>query len=326
MILFSKKAIDSRAALNHTPGNIRRAKERPKRRKTDGNLKMSNRLTVACVQNCATPDIDHNLAETEQLSRDAARDGAELICLPEYFSSLDLRGNFLLGNPYPEQDHPALPLYRALAQELGVMFLLGSLAIDLGQEKFANRSFVIDSSGNIVACYDKIHLFDVDLPGGESYKESNTVVPGSRAVLAPTPWGQLGLSICYDVRFARLYRSLAQAGASMLAVPAAFTKTTGQAHWHVLQRARAIENACFVFAPSQFGEHAGGRACYGHSVIVDPWGRILADAGEEAGYALATIDLGEVDKARGMIAALKHDRDFAPPQKIPAPALSGAAE
>ncbi|MEM7171675.1 MAG: carbon-nitrogen hydrolase family protein [Pseudomonadota bacterium] len=287
---------------------------------------MTNNLTVACIQNCATPHIEENLAECEKLSRAASADGAELICLPEYFSSLDIRDNLLLGNPYKEEKHPALPLFKSLAQELNAMILLGSLAIDMGQDKFSNRSFLINQDGNIVTCYDKIHLFDVNLPGGETYLESGTVCPGERAVLANTPWGSLGLSICYDLRFAQLYRSLAQAGATMLAVPAAFTKTTGEAHWHVLLRARAIETGAFVFAPSQYGEHAGGRACYGHSLIVDPWGRILADAGEDAGYAIATIDLDEVSKARSMIAALKHDRDFAPPaQKIPAD-LAGAAE
>jgi len=271
---------------------------------------MSQRFKVACVQNCAGPLLEPNLEETAAACRAVAQEGAALICLPEYFSSLDLRGKLLLGNPLPEAGHPALPLFRGLAAELGVHILLGSLAIETGAARFSNRSYLIDASGAIVARYDKIHLFDVDLPGGESYQESGTVAPGDRAVLAPTPWGPLGLSICYDLRFARLYRALAKAGAKMLAVPAAFTKTTGEAHWHVLLRARAIETGAYVFAPSQYGVHAEGRACYGHSLIVDPWGRVLADAGDGPGYAIAEVDLAEADKARGMIAALRHDRDF----------------
>lgn len=271
---------------------------------------MSQTFKVACVQNCAGPALAPNLEETAAACRAAAQDGAALICLPEYFGSLDLRGKLLLGNPLPEDSHPALTLFRGLAAELGVHILLGSLAIETGGDRFSNRSYLIDAAGAIVARYNKIHLFDVDLPGGESYQESGTVAPGDRAVLAPTPWGPLGLSICYDLRFAQLYRSLAKAGAKMLAIPAAFTKTTGEAHWHVLLRARAIETGSFVFAPSQYGVHAEDRACYGHSLIVDPWGRVLADGGEGPGFVIAEVDLAEADKARAMIAALRHDRDF----------------
>jgi predicted amidohydrolase len=272
---------------------------------------MSRNFTVACIQNCAGPEMGPNLEECADFTRRAAEDGANLICLPEYFSSLEVTGKLILGKPLPEAEHPAIPLFTGLARDLGIHILLGSLAIQTGGEKFVNRSYFIDSAGQITARYDKIHLFDVELANGEVYLESGTVDPGDRAVLASTPWGLLGLSICYDLRFPQLYRSLAQAGAEMLAIPAAFTKTTGEAHWHVLQRARAIETGCFVVAPSQFGVHAGGRACYGHSLIVDPWGRVLADGGEEAGPVLAEIDLDEVGKARGMIASLRHDRDFA---------------
>ncbi len=278
------------------------------------------RLTVACIQNSAQSEIVPNLEETATLTRQAASEGAQFVCLPEYFSCLDVIGNMLLAHPLPEDEHPALPLFTGLARDLKIQVLLGSLAIDTGGEKFVNRSFMISDTGEITARYDKIHLFDVDLPGGESYRESASVAPGDQAVLAPTPWGPLGMSICYDLRFPRLYRALAQAGAGMLTVPAAFTKTTGEAHWHVLMRARAIENGCFVFAPSQYGVHASGSACFGHSLIVDPWGRVLDDAGEEAGYALAECDLDEVGKARGMIASLQHDRDFAAPE-IAAPPL-----
>ena len=184
----------------------------------------------------------------------------------------------------------------------------------------ANRSLLIDAAGEVVARYDKLHLFDVSLRGCERYRESDTVKPGAAAVVAPTPWGLLGLSICYDVRFPQLYRALAQAGASYLAIPSAFTRTTGEAHWHVLVRARAIETGAYVFAPAQSGLHAEGRRTYGHSLIVDPWGAVLADAGEEEGAIVATIDPARVAEARRMIPALEHDRPFAEPA---APALAG---
>ncbi len=274
---------------------------------------MTTRFTVACVQNCAGPEIEPNLRETAELTRQAAGEGAELICLPEYFSCLDLKDNLILGQPFPEEAHPALIRFRALADELSVHLLLGSLAVETGEARFANRSYLLGPNGDVLARYDKIHLFDVDLPGGEIYRESGTVRPGTEAVLAPTPWGPLGLSVCYDLRFPMLYRSLAQAGARILTVPAAFTKTTGEAHWHVLMRARAIENGAYVFAPSQYGLHAGNRACYGHSLIVDPWGRVLADGGEGPGIITAEIDMAEVNKARGMIASLQHDRPFTAP-------------
>jgi predicted amidohydrolase len=275
---------------------------------------MATRFKVACVQNCAGPEIEPNLKDTATLCREAAGEGAQLICLPEYFSCLDLKDNMVLGQPFPEESHPALARFRDLADELSVHLLLGSLAVETGEARFANRCYLLGPDGGVLARYDKIHLFDVDLPNGEIYRESGTVRPGGAAVLAPTPWGPLGLSVCYDLRFPMLYRSLAQAGAGMLAVPAAFTKTTGQAHWHVLMRARAIENGAYVFAPSQYGLHAGDRACYGHSLIVDPWGRVLADGGEGPGIISAEVDMAEVGKARGMIASLRHDRPFTPPQ------------
>jgi len=186
-----------------------------------------------------------------------------------------------------------------------------------------NRSLLIDSGGAIVARYDKIHLFDVDLVGGESYRESATVQAGDRPVLAPTPWGLMGLSICYDLRFAYLYRALAQAGALYLAIPAAFTHTTGSAHWHVLVRARAIETGCYVFAANQGGTHAEGKRTWGHSLNVDPWGKVLADGGEAVGFITAEIDPAEVEKARAMVPALRHDREFAKPSL---PSLAAAGE
>ena len=274
---------------------------------------MADTVTVACVQNSAEPDIEPSMAAATRLVRAARERGAELICLPEYFSCLKTSDDQFVIGAMSEATHPALPHYRDLARELGAWLLLGSLAVRAGPDKVYNRSYLIDAAGEIVARYDKLHLFDVDLADGESYRESAAVAPGAQAIVAPTPWGPLGLSICYDVRFAYLYRALAQAGAVFLTVPAAFARTTGQAHWHLLVRARAIETGCFVLAPCQCGTHGGGRPTYGHSLIVDPWGRILADGGDEPGIIVTTIDTADVAKARAMIPALHNDRPFAAP-------------
>jgi predicted amidohydrolase len=214
---------------------------------------------VACVQNCAGTETEPNLKDCAELVREAAGRGAAFILLPEYFTGLDIQGHILIPEAFAETDHPALPLFAGLAQEHRAWILLGSLAITLEGGAIANRSYLLDPDGAIAARYDKVHLFDVDLAGGESYRESETIAPGACATVADLPWGRVGLSICYDLRFAQLYRALAKAGADFLTVPAAFTKTTGQAHWHVLLRARAIETGCFVFAPCQFGPRRGGR-------------------------------------------------------------------
>lgn len=274
---------------------------------------MTSTVTIACVQNSAGPDIEPSMAEATRLVRVAHERGAELICLPEYFSCLKTRDDQFVIGALSEAEHPALPHYRNLARELGVWLLLGSLAIRAAADKVFNRSYLIDAGGEVVARYDKLHLFDVDLADGERYRESAAIAPGGQAVVAPTPWGPLGLSICYDLRFAYLYRALAQAGAVFLTVPAAFARTTGQAHWHVLLRARAIETGCFVIAPCQYGTHGGGRPTYGHSLIVDPWGRILADGGDEPGIIVATLDTAEVAKDRAMVPALQHDRPYSAP-------------
>lgn len=181
----------------------------------------------------------------------------------------------------------------------------------------ANRQFVIDDSGEIVARYSKIHMFDVQVGDGQTYRESNTYRPGEEAVVVDTPWCRLGLSICYDIRFPYLYRDLAKAGAEVIVTPAAFTKVTGEAHWHVLQRARAIENGVFIATAAQTGTHAEGRQTYGHSLVADPWGRVLADAGEPVGVTLVEIDLAEVAAARGKVPSLTHDRDYAGPNLVP---------
>lgn len=273
----------------------------------------TGRLTVACIQNAADMDVRGNIARCEALVREAAAAGARLVSLPEYCTGLDVIDGRLVFPAFAEAEHPALPAFRALAQELGLWINLGSLPIREPGGKCWNRGYLLSPDGVIAARYDKLHLYDVTLPDGELYRESETIRGGEEAVVAATPWGPLGLSICYDLRFPQLYRCLAQAGAQMLAVPAAFTARTGAAHWHVLNRARAIENSAFVLAPCAWGLVPGGGAAYGHSLIVGPWGEVVADAGEGEGVISAVIDLDAVAEARGRIPSLAHDRAFAPP-------------
>lgn len=270
---------------------------------------MSRKFKVACVQNTATPDIMHDIKVSLRIARDAAQQGAQLIATPEYFAGLRTENAMFRPTAHPENDHPALQAFSDAAKQLNVWFLLGSIGVSDARGRVFNRSCLISSGGDLVARYDKIHMFDVDLDGG-SYRESATISPGSQAIVADTPWARLGLTICYDLRFAALYRTLAKMGAEILTCPAAFTRVTGQAHWHVLQRARAIEHGRFVLAPCQFGEISGGGACYGHSLIVDPWGEVLADAGTDEGFICEELDLAEVDAARARIPALSHDRMF----------------
>jgi len=210
----------------------------------------------------------------------------------------------------PEEQDAALMTFRELARTLGIFVHVGSLAVKASPDKAANRSFLIDRQGEVVARYDKIHMFDVDLASGESYRESRNYRAGELAVLTDLPWGRLGLTICYDLRFPALYRALAEAGASFLSIPSAFTKQTGEAHWHVLLRARAIENGCFVFAAAQGGTHENGRETFGHSLVIDPWGRVLAEGGVDPQAVLAEIDLAEVTAARARIPSLQHGRRF----------------
>ena len=271
---------------------------------------MSGRFSVACVQLTSAREIEPNIAAVTELVRAARKQGAELILLPENAGMLEPVSRLLREKARPEADHRALAAFRELAAETGAWLLIGSLSIAVEGGKVANRSFLVDPSGSITARYDKIHLFDVDLGQGESYRESATIAPGDQAVLAETPWGPLGMTVCYDLRFPQLYRTLAQRGALFLSIPAAFTRTTGRAHWHILQRARAIENGAYVIAPCQYGTLAGGSQCYGHSLIVDPWGRVLADGGTEEGIVLAEIDLTAVAQTRGRIPSLRHDRPF----------------
>ncbi|HEX9585903.1 MAG TPA: carbon-nitrogen hydrolase family protein [Gammaproteobacteria bacterium] len=269
---------------------------------------MSRPFTVACVQNRATSSMRESMAECESLCREAAAKGAQLICLPEYCSCLSLSADRRMElGAHEASSHPALAAFSNLAQELNAWMVIGSLAVKTVGGLVCNRSYVLDARGSVVAEYDKIHLFDVDLANGESYRESDSIVPGDRAVIVSTPWGALGLSVCYDLRFPQLYRALAQAGAEFITVPAAFTRTTGEVHWHVLNRSRAIETGCFVLAPCQYGTH-GIAETYGHSLIIDPWGAVLADGGEDAGVILAEVDPAAVAKARAMIPSLEHDR------------------
>ena len=270
---------------------------------------MPEKLSVACIQNCAGTDVEKNLLDLRAMIETAHRAGAELICLPEYGTCLGVDGTQFLVGDHPQDDHPALVFMADLANKIGVWILIGSIAVTAPGGKVVNRSVMLNDKGEIVTHYDKIHLFDVDLPNGETYRESATIRPGNRAVVADTPWGGIGMTVCYDVRFPKLYRSLANGGAGMITVPAAFTRTTGEGHWHVLLRSRAIETGCFIIAPCQTGQH-GLSESYGHSLIIDPWGTILADQGREPGIASATLDLSQIDKCRSMIPSLQHDRPY----------------
>ncbi|WP_188663150.1 carbon-nitrogen hydrolase family protein [Terasakiella brassicae] len=265
---------------------------------------------AACVQVNASNDMDTNIAKAGDMVREAAAQGAHLICLPENVAMMEFGGENVIAKSYPQAEHPGLSAFRDLAVETKSWILIGSLAVRLENGKVANRCFLLNDQGEIVGQYDKIHLFDVDLAGGESYRESNTFDGGDRAVLAQTPWGPLGMSICYDVRFPHLYRDYAQAGANIITVPAAFTKQTGEAHWKVLLRARAIETGCYVIAPGQCGEHKGGRQTYGHSLIINPWGEVLAEGADEPCVLIADIDVDAVAATRGKIPSLKHDRAY----------------
>jgi len=268
---------------------------------------------AACVQLRSTDDVAENIRDTVRWVREAAARGAAFIATPENTTLMAPDGGAKLAHSFDEAHDPALPVFSALARELKVWILIGSLAIKVSDTKTANRSFLFAPDGSIAARYSKIHLFDVQLASGETYRESNTVAGGDTAVIADTPMGKLGLSICYDLRFPQLYRKLAQKGAFLFAVPSAFTVPTGSAHWHVLLRARAIENGAFVIAPAQGGTHANGRKTYGHSLIVSPWGEILAEAGTEPGVIIADIDPALAADARAKVPNLQHDRDFIGP-------------
>jgi predicted amidohydrolase len=267
-------------------------------------------FTVGLVQMRSGLDPAANLDAAAKLIGEAKALGADYVQTPEMTNIMEIRRERLFAAIVPEESDASLAAFRELARRLSIHLHVGSLAIKLEGERAANRSFLIDRDGEIVSRYDKIHMFDVDLANGESYRESRNFRPGEAAVSADLPWGRLGLTICYDLRFPALYRALAESGSSMLAIPSAFTRQTGEAHWHILVRARAIENGSFVFAAAQGGRHENGRDTYGHSLIVDPWGRILGEGGVEPGIVLAQIDLAAVAAARGRVPSLQHGRRF----------------
>lgn len=256
------------------------------------------------------PDMGRNLADATALIRSAAARGARYIQTPEVTNIFEPDKQRLKAVVKTEAEDPSVYGFSALAQELGIHLHIGSMALRVDAQKLANRSLLFGPDGKVLARYDKIHLFDIDLPGGESHRESATFAPGAVAVVAALPFCRLGLAICYDVRFPPLFNTLARAGAEVISVPAAFTVPTGQAHWHVLLRARAIETGSFVLAAAQGGVHEGGRATYGHSLAISPWGEVLAEAGTEPCALLAEIDPAQSTAARARIPALAHARPF----------------
>jgi len=268
-------------------------------------------FTAAMVQMRAGLLPPGNLEQGTKLIREAAAQGAEYVLTPEVSNMIQSNRQAMFENLAAEEDDLSLKAYRALAAELKIHLHIGSLALRASPERAVNRSFLIGPDGMVIARYDKIHMFDIDLPDGESYRESANYQPGETAVIADLPWGRIGLTICYDVRFPALYRALAESGASFLTVPSAFTVRTGEAHWHTLLRARAIENGCFVFAAAQAGTHESKRQSYGHSLIIDPWGTILAEgSAAETGVFLAKIDPAKVETARKTVPSLQHGRRF----------------
>jgi predicted amidohydrolase len=265
---------------------------------------------VALIQMRSGLDPATNLKAVLAGVDEAKRGGADYVLTPEMTNVLENNRERLFTKIVGEEHDATLATLREVARKLSIYIHIGSLAVRASPEKAANRAFLIDRKGDIAARYDKIHMFDVDLANGESYRESNSYRAGELAVVADLPWGRLGLSVCYDLRFPALYRALAEAGASFLAIPSAFTKQTGEAHWHVLMRARAIENGCYVFAAAQGGKHEYGRETYGHSLVVDPWGKIVAEGGTEPGVIFAEIDPAEVTAARSRVPSLSHGRRF----------------
>ncbi len=268
-------------------------------------------FTAACVQLRSSRDVAANSAAAEALIREAAAAGADYVQTPEMTNLLERSREELMAKIRVEADDPSLARFRALAAELGIWLHIGSLAILLEPGKAANRGFLIGPDGSLKARYDKIHMFDVDLPNGESWRESATYRPGCESLVADLPFARLGMAVCYDLRFPALFRAQARAGAEVLTMPAAFTRQTGEAHWHVLQRARAIENGAFVISSAQGGKHEDGRETYGHSLIVNPWGAVIAELDhDEPGFVTARIDTEETQKARQRIPAIANERDF----------------
>ena len=271
----------------------------------------SQKFRAGLIQMRSGRTIETNVQDATRMIRDAVAGGADYVQTPEVTTQMERDRAKQMVETLPEEGNPALAHFRALARELKIWLHIGSMAVAVGGEQLANRALLIGPTGAVAARYDKIHMFDVQLPDGEVYRESKVFRPGAEAVLAELPWGTLGITVCYDLRFPALYRALAQAGAEMLAIPAAFTKPTGQAHWHTLMRARAIETGCYVLAAAQAGKHENGRETYGHSLVVAPWGDIVVEAGGlEPGVVFADIDLSKVAEARAQVPSLQHDRPF----------------
>jgi deaminated glutathione amidase len=275
-----------------------------------GATNKSSTFRVGLIQMRSGRVPKDNLDSATKLIGEAKRAGADYVLTPEMTNIMENKRERLFAAIVEEENDPSLAAFRDLARSLAIYVHVGSLAIKVSPDKAANRSFLVNPQGEIVARYDKIHMFDVNLADGESYRESENFRSGEIAVLTDLPWGRLGLTVCYDLRFPALYRALAEAGGSFLAVPSAFTQITGEAHWHVLLRARAIENGSFVFAAAQGGKHENGRETFGHSLIVDPWGRVLAEGSAEPGIVFADIDPAEVASARARIPSLQHGRRF----------------
>ena len=274
------------------------------------NLAAAPAFRAGLVQMCSGRDVARNVRDATDLVRRAASEGTDYIQTPEVTTLMELERPRLLAEIQPEKNNAALATFADLARDLGRWLHIGSMAVKLDDDRFANRSYLIDPTGRLAARYDKIHMFDVDLGNGHVYRESESYAPGDQAVIADLPWGPIGLTICYDLRFPALHRALAKDGARYIAAPAAFTRITGEAHWHTLLRARAIEAQSFVFAAAQGGLHENGRETFGHSLIISPWGQILAEAGSDPGVVVADIDVSILDDVRRRIPSLTHDRAF----------------
>src|SRR3954462_14418472 len=268
-------------------------------------------FTAAMVQMRTSLSPEASFMQAADLVRKAAAEGADYVQTPEVSNLIQKNRKALFELLAPEDEDLSLKAYRELARELKIYLHVGSLALRATPERAVNRSFLIAADGGILASYDKIHMFDIELDGGESYRESANYQPGETAVISDLPWGRIGLTICYDVRFPALYRALAESGAAFITVPSAFTVRTGEAHWHTLLRARAIENGCFVFAAAQAGMHENKRETYGHSLIIAPWGEVLAEGGVEPGVFMARVDPSRVETARKTVPSLQHGRRFA---------------
>ena len=270
-------------------------------------------VRIACLQTNSGNNFAANLATLAAMAREAAAGDARFMFSPEYVLMMDGSGRTMRENALDASGEPALSALSALSRELGAWHLVGSLTLKSEDGRMFNRSLLISDKGQVIAAYDKIHMFDATLPSGTVIRESSAYRPGERAVIAETPWGGLGMTVCYDLRFPHLYRVLAQRGAVMLAIPSSFQRETGKAHWHALLKARAIKNASFVVAAAMCGDHPGERMTYGHSLVVDPWGEVIAEGGESPGVVYADLDLSRVAAVRTMLPSLAHDRPFAPP-------------